>query len=195
MQPKTSHISTSEFQNCLYNKVFWIVTRCLKIVRNVSFWKYEACCQTVLSDRSILIGQKLVENAKNQNATFWVIFKQRVVVTLKNDWNSFDFLRSEMSTPDKDLDTRKVIMTINQFRMILSDLQRIRETLLWFNTTQDFFSVTAKIFRSHLFVTICSDPTCTHTGARFNFWSENKMKSWIFRYFTFYKHRFLRENS
>ena len=60
---------------------------------------------------------------------------------------------------------------------------------------QDFFSVTAKIFRSHLFVTICSDPTCTHTGARFNFWSENKMKSWIFRYFTFYKHRFLRENS
>eukprot|EP00093_Oithona_nana_P011473 11473.XXX_482223_482327_1 [CDS] Oithona nana genome sequencing. len=33
-------------------------------------------------------------------------------------------------SPDKDLDTRKVIMTINQFRMILSDLQRIRETLL-----------------------------------------------------------------
>ena len=28
------------------------------------FWKPEACCQTVLPERSILIGQKLVENAK-----------------------------------------------------------------------------------------------------------------------------------
>ena len=31
------------------------------------FWKSEACGQTVLPDRSILIGQKLVENAKIQN--------------------------------------------------------------------------------------------------------------------------------
>ena len=30
-----------------------------------SFWKIEACGQTVLPDRSVLIGQKLVENAKN----------------------------------------------------------------------------------------------------------------------------------
>ena len=29
-----------------------------------SFWKPEACGQTVLPDRSDLIGQKLVENAK-----------------------------------------------------------------------------------------------------------------------------------
>ena len=29
-----------------------------------SFWKPEACGQTVLPDRSVLIGQKLVENAK-----------------------------------------------------------------------------------------------------------------------------------
>ena len=28
-----------------------------------SFWKPEACCLTVLPDRSILIGQKLAENA------------------------------------------------------------------------------------------------------------------------------------
>ena len=36
--------------------------------KNVSLWrvfeKPEACCQTVLPDRSILIGQNLVENAK-----------------------------------------------------------------------------------------------------------------------------------
>ena len=31
------------------------------------FWKPEACGQTVLPDRSILIGQKLVENAKIEN--------------------------------------------------------------------------------------------------------------------------------
>ena len=29
-----------------------------------SFWKPEACGQTVLPDRSVLIGQKLMENAK-----------------------------------------------------------------------------------------------------------------------------------
>ena len=29
-----------------------------------SFWKPVACGQTVLPDRSVLIGQKLVENAK-----------------------------------------------------------------------------------------------------------------------------------
>ena len=29
-----------------------------------SFWKPEACGQTVLPDRSILKGQKLMENAK-----------------------------------------------------------------------------------------------------------------------------------
>ena len=45
-----------------------------------SFWKPEACGQTVLPDRSILIGQKLIENAKKKkkksNATFWVIFQK-----------------------------------------------------------------------------------------------------------------------
>ena len=35
-----------------------------------SFWKPEACGQTVLPDRSVLIGQKLVENAKIQMRHF-----------------------------------------------------------------------------------------------------------------------------
>ena len=50
-----------------------------KMVNLASFWKTEACGQTVLPDKSVLIEQKLVENAKikkNFNATFWVIFKQ-----------------------------------------------------------------------------------------------------------------------
>ena len=39
-----------------------------------SFWKPEACGQTVLPDRSLLKEQKLVENAKIQKSyfTFWV---------------------------------------------------------------------------------------------------------------------------
>ena len=44
-----------------------------------NFLRNEACSQKVLPDRSVLIGQKLVENAKlskNSNETFWVIFKQ-----------------------------------------------------------------------------------------------------------------------
>ena len=35
-----------------------------------SFWKPEACGQTVLPDKSVLIGQKLVENAKIQMRHF-----------------------------------------------------------------------------------------------------------------------------
>ena len=47
-----------------------------------SFWKPEACGQTVLPDMLVLIGQNLVENAKlkkKSNATFWMIFKQCAV--------------------------------------------------------------------------------------------------------------------
>ena len=32
-----------------------------------SFWKTKACGQTVLPDKSVLIGQKFVENAKIQH--------------------------------------------------------------------------------------------------------------------------------
>ena len=36
-----------------------------KNAKKCSLWKPEACGQTVLRDRSFLIGQKLAENAKN----------------------------------------------------------------------------------------------------------------------------------
>ena len=43
-----------------------------------SFWNPQACGQTILPDRQvILIGQKLVEHGKkNSNETFWMVFKQ-----------------------------------------------------------------------------------------------------------------------
>ena len=49
-----------------------------KIVHLASFWKSEVCGQTVLPDRSILIGLKLVKmpKLKHSNATFWMIFKR-----------------------------------------------------------------------------------------------------------------------
>ena len=40
--------------------------KCQKLSILASFWKPEACSQTVLRDRSVLMGQKLVENAKIQ---------------------------------------------------------------------------------------------------------------------------------
>ena len=43
--------------------------QCLKIREKVLL-NIEACGQTVLPDRAISIGQKLVENAKIRNATF-----------------------------------------------------------------------------------------------------------------------------
>ena len=48
---------------------FWMDKSLLKMTKMVNFgyfWKPEACGQTVLPDRSVLIGQKLVENAKIQ---------------------------------------------------------------------------------------------------------------------------------
>ena len=47
-----------------------------KMVHFGEFLKSEACGQTVLPDMPILIGQKLVENAKNEksNETICVIF-------------------------------------------------------------------------------------------------------------------------
>ena len=43
-----------------------------------NFWKPEACGQTVLPDRSVLIGQKLVENVKIQMRTLAIHNKNRM---------------------------------------------------------------------------------------------------------------------
>ena len=40
------------------------IKKCQKWFILMSFWKPEACGQTVLPDRSVLIGQKFAENAK-----------------------------------------------------------------------------------------------------------------------------------
>ena len=56
------------------------------------FWKTEACSQTVLPDRSILIlGQKLVENAKIENfkcdnfQTLWLWVAKKYRRKIDND--------------------------------------------------------------------------------------------------------------
>ena len=53
-----------------------------KIINLGIFLKREACNQTVLPDRSLLIGQKWwnMPKFKNSSATFWVIFKHCVQV-------------------------------------------------------------------------------------------------------------------
>ena len=66
-----------------------VYQKCQKCSILASFWKYEACGQTVLLDRSILKGQKLMKSAKSENikCIFWFfsvrhflgIFKPRKV--------------------------------------------------------------------------------------------------------------------
>ena len=50
------------------SKNYVYILRSLKNAKNGPIWrvfeKPKACCQTELPDRSIVIGQKLVENAK-----------------------------------------------------------------------------------------------------------------------------------
>ena len=61
-----------------------------------SFYKTEACGQTVLPDKSLLKRQKLVGKAKLpkiKNKTFWVIFKQYVTVW-ESSLPSTDLLKS-----------------------------------------------------------------------------------------------------
>ena len=58
----------------------------IKNAKNVSilasFWKPEACGQTVLPDRSILIGQKLVANVKIEK------FKWDILGDFQTIWGS-----------------------------------------------------------------------------------------------------------
>ena len=67
----------SLIQHCERSELVYILSgqNLIKNAKNAPFWrafrKPEASGQTVLPDRSVLIGQKLVENAKiNSNATY-----------------------------------------------------------------------------------------------------------------------------
>ena len=76
----------------------WVDKSALKMAR---FWKPETCGQTVLPDRSILIEQKLVENAKIEKVseTFWVKFNK------KKKEESFTFLLFSDSLLDRKCST------------------------------------------------------------------------------------------
>ena len=62
------------------------------------FWKPEAFDQTVLPDRSVLIGQKLVKmpKLKNSNATFWVFFKESSLSSSTVPWSNKGFANSPL---------------------------------------------------------------------------------------------------
>ena len=49
-----------------------------------SFWKPEACGQTVLPDRSFLVGPKLMENAKVQKLTCDILSEFQPLCTVLN---------------------------------------------------------------------------------------------------------------
>ena len=72
---------------------FWVDKSSVKIAKNGPiwrvFWKPKAFGQTELTDRSVLILQKLVEYS---NATFWVILKHCTKVAFSYYFSSSLFL-------------------------------------------------------------------------------------------------------
>ena len=78
---------------------FWVDKIPLKMPKIVNFWKTEAHGQTVLPERSLLIGQTLVENAKTQKYKcdiFW-------------DFHTLVFFLSIVTF----LDTKRLYFTVN----------------------------------------------------------------------------------
>ena len=74
--------------------------KCQKWSILASFWKPEACGQTMLPDRSVLIGQKLVENAENAKIQMCHIFC---------NWNWGWFGRNRrLITNDERSDAKKI---------------------------------------------------------------------------------------
>ena len=58
-----------------------------KTVNLASFWKTEACGQTVLPDRSVLKGQKMVENDKIQKFKCDILSDFQTMCVLHEDSN------------------------------------------------------------------------------------------------------------
>ena len=73
---------------------FWVDKSYLKMPKMVnlaSFWKTEACGQTVLPDRSVLTGQKLVENAKIQKFKCDILSNFQTMWVFQKLVKSYDF--------------------------------------------------------------------------------------------------------
>ena len=64
-----------------------------KIVQFGEFWKPEACGQTVLPDRSVLIGQKLVKNAKIKEFNCDILSNLQTMCLSVPFWDFFSKVR------------------------------------------------------------------------------------------------------
>ena len=64
----------------------FVHSKCQKWSILASFWKPEACSQTLLPDRSVLMGQKLVENAKTKNSKWDILSNFQTTCIIKLPW-------------------------------------------------------------------------------------------------------------
>ena len=93
----------------------------------VHFWKPEACSQTMLPDRSILIGQKLVENAKIQK------FKCDILSNFQTMWRRCDFRYGKrigiLKSPSPPRLVSLLLLTFSDLKSILHWIIRLKP---WF---------------------------------------------------------------
>ena len=72
-----------------------------------SFWKRETCGQIVLPDRSILVGQKMVENAKSEKFKWDILCDFQTMCARRGSDNStLNFESSQISKVDLFLQIR-----------------------------------------------------------------------------------------
>ena len=106
---KKSQTSLTPSQHCELSENDRSSLKMPKMINLASFWQSEACNQTVLPDKSDLIGQKWVENAKIENMRhFWGIFKHcerpfltksillsKALITIVSPWKTLLSVRGQ----------------------------------------------------------------------------------------------------
>ena len=66
---------------------FWVDKTSLKMQIKAQFWKYEACGQTLLPDRLVLLQQRLImPKLKTSNGNVWKSGKIRKKSEVKIKW-------------------------------------------------------------------------------------------------------------
>ena len=116
---KKSHSTLRAIELCLHFEWTKVHSKCQKWSILASFWKPEACGQTMLPDRSVLIGQKLVENAENAKIQMCHIF-------CNWNWGWFGrnrrLITNDERSDGKKIDKKSFVIMFVRLREIVKNL-------------------------------------------------------------------------